>query len=86
MTKQKWTIPDKYRITLIIFTITLIITSCRTGTTDETGAPKTVSYVDLKKYAGTWYEIARYPNSSEKLRGQYGNVYTNRRWNDERHE
>lgn len=24
---------------------------------------KTVKYVDLKKYAGTWYEIAKIPNS-----------------------
>lgn len=25
-------------------------------------APQTVEYVDLERYAGTWYEIARYPN------------------------
>ena len=25
--------------------------------------PKTVKYVDLKKYAGLWYEIAKIPNS-----------------------
>lgn len=25
--------------------------------------PKTVDYVDLKKYAGLWYEIAKIPNS-----------------------
>ena len=25
-------------------------------------APQTVDYVDLERYAGTWYEIARYPN------------------------
>lgn len=28
--------------------------------------PKTVDYVDLDKYSGLWYEIARYPNSFEK--------------------
>jgi lipocalin len=27
---------------------------------------RTVSVVDLQKYAGTWYEIARFPNSFEK--------------------
>jgi apolipoprotein D and lipocalin family protein len=27
---------------------------------------KTVDSVDLKRYAGDWYEIARYPNRSEK--------------------
>jgi apolipoprotein D and lipocalin family protein len=25
--------------------------------------PKTVKYVDLKKYAGLWYEVAKIPNS-----------------------
>ena len=25
--------------------------------------PKTVNYVDLKKYAGLWYEVAKIPNS-----------------------
>ena len=33
--------------------------------TQET-APPTVPQVDLDKYAGLWYEIARYPNSFEK--------------------
>jgi apolipoprotein D and lipocalin family protein len=28
--------------------------------------PKTVENVDLKKYAGLWYEIARIPNSFQK--------------------
>jgi apolipoprotein D and lipocalin family protein len=27
---------------------------------------KTVNFVDLKKYAGTWYEIARFPNYFQK--------------------
>lgn len=30
------------------------------------GKPATVDRVDLTRYAGTWYEIARYPNSFEK--------------------
>lgn len=30
------------------------------------GEPATVDAVDLTRYAGTWYEIARYPNSFEK--------------------
>lgn len=29
-------------------------------------APETVTRVDLDKYAGKWFEIARYPNSFEK--------------------
>lgn len=28
--------------------------------------PQTVSYVDLNRYTGLWYEIARYPNSFQK--------------------
>lgn len=28
--------------------------------------PKTVKYVDLKKYAGLWYEIAKIPNRFQK--------------------
>ena len=27
---------------------------------------KVVGYVDLKRYTGTWYEIARFPNSFER--------------------
>jgi apolipoprotein D and lipocalin family protein len=32
----------------------------------KTGELKTVSFVDLKRYGGTWYEIARYPNKAQK--------------------
>jgi apolipoprotein D and lipocalin family protein len=32
----------------------------------ETPAPKTVPAVDLGRYTGTWYEIARYPNRFER--------------------
>ncbi|WOI54625.1 lipocalin family protein [Parvularcula sp. LCG005] len=31
----------------------------------ETAPPETVQNVDLNRYAGLWYEIARYPNSFE---------------------
>lgn len=30
------------------------------------GPPPTVPQVDLKRYTGTWYEVARYPHSFEK--------------------
>jgi len=33
---------------------------------DERSAMTTVPHVDLKRYAGTWYEIARYPNRFQK--------------------
>lgn len=32
----------------------------------ETAAPPTVEGVDLERYAGRWYEIARYPNWFER--------------------
>ncbi|MCX6246524.1 MAG: lipocalin family protein [Bacteroidetes bacterium] len=34
----------------------------------EGGIPvvKATGYIDLKRYTGTWYEIARFPNSFEK--------------------
>lgn len=31
----------------------------------ETAEPRTVASVDLERYQGLWYEIARYPNSFE---------------------
>lgn len=34
--------------------------------TGQTSELKTVATVDLKKYAGTWYEIAKYPNRFQK--------------------
>ena len=42
--------------------VTLLLTSCASFTTkaDEQD-PTVVSEVDLNKYAGKWYEIARYP-------------------------
>jgi apolipoprotein D and lipocalin family protein len=32
----------------------------------KTDELKTVSFVDLQRYGGMWYEIARYPNKSQK--------------------
>jgi apolipoprotein D and lipocalin family protein len=36
------------------------------GTAHPQERPAVVSAVDLKKYSGTWYEIARLPNSFER--------------------
>ena len=41
-------------LTALLFT-SLIIAQQKT--------PETVKYVDLKKYVGLWYEIAKIPNS-----------------------
>jgi apolipoprotein D and lipocalin family protein len=45
---------------LVIFGVALF------GAAYSQEKPTVVSTVDLKKYAGTWYEIARLPNSFEK--------------------
>jgi len=47
---------------LITALIMLSITACKSEQKDLT----TVKELDLTKYAGTWYEIARLPNSFEK--------------------
>ena len=43
--------------------ILLIIISISLNLFPQQNPPKTVKYVDLKKYAGLWYEIAKIPNS-----------------------
>lgn len=43
-----------------IVMITLFITALSAFA--QEAPPKTVDYVDLKKYAGLWYEIAKIPN------------------------
>ncbi len=53
------------RFLVSTFTI-LILLAAREGRPAELQAPETVPFVDLKKYAGTWYEIARYPNRFQK--------------------
>jgi len=48
-------------VTLIILTIIISLNSCKTYK-----ELSTVKEVDINKYLGTWYEIARLPNSFEK--------------------
>ncbi|MDA3820034.1 MAG: lipocalin family protein [Candidatus Delongbacteria bacterium] len=45
----------------IFFIFPVMLFSCKT-----TDTPTQVGSVDIDKYAGTWYEIARYPTSFEK--------------------
>jgi apolipoprotein D and lipocalin family protein len=40
------------------------------ATTPERPPVRTVAAVDLQRYAGTWYEIARFPNSFQDGRGR----------------
>ncbi len=56
-------------ISLLLFSVFSGCSLLKTGSTEPL---KTVSYVDLSRYIGTWYEIARYPN-----RFQEGCVGTN---------
>jgi apolipoprotein D and lipocalin family protein len=41
-------------VILILYSVSLF---------SQTNSPETVNYVDLKKYIGLWYEIAKIPNS-----------------------
>ena len=51
-----------HKILYIPLSILMLITSCAS----DMKTLKTVSEVDLSRYAGKWYEIARLPNSFEK--------------------
>ena len=53
---------------LVISLCTLFISGCATTTTVRLQLPplETVAYVDLQRYAGTWYEIANYPQRFQR--------------------
>jgi len=45
----------------------LALVACRSGSSaPAVTAPRTVTRVDLNRYLGQWYEIARYPNRFQK--------------------
>ena len=50
---------------ILIFLFALMITSCML-VKDTTPPLNVVPFVDLTRYAGTWYEIARYPHKFQK--------------------
>ena len=52
----------------IIFTFVVLfsLSGCVSKSDHNTKSMKTVNPVDLNKYLGTWYEIARFPHSFEK--------------------
>lgn len=52
-------------LTFILFTVT-VFGALKSKTDDKQIQVKTVEYVDLNKYAGKWFEIARYPNKVQK--------------------
>jgi apolipoprotein D and lipocalin family protein len=50
----------------LIFSMLLIVNGC-INMQEKTSVPlQVVPYVDLKRYTGTWYEIARYPHSFQE--------------------
>ena len=50
----------------IFFLIILFLSTTLSIGQEMQNEPKTVKYVDLKKYAGLWYEIAKIPNRFQK--------------------
>ncbi len=46
--------------------IILLIVTVAMNIFSQQDTPKTVKYVDIKKYAGLWYEIAKIPNRFQK--------------------
>ncbi len=62
-------------VTAALAMLGLALTSCST-TTNKVTAPATAQSVDLKRYTGRWYEIARLPmpfqKSDEAAMAEYG--------------
>jgi len=56
----------RLRFVVPVFTTLFLFAVAREGGPADRVEPKTVPSVDLKKYAGTWYEIARYPNRFQR--------------------
>jgi len=52
----------KWRLIILLF----LSGSCQAQKSEPMINTETVKNVDLEKYAGTWYEIARFPHSFEK--------------------
>ncbi len=49
-----------------LLTYIMIVILCMAATTLKSQSLQTVPYVDIKKYAGKWYEIASYPQRFQK--------------------
>ena len=52
--------------TIAIVFIVLTVTGCRNMSKQASNPLSVVPYVDLNRYTGIWYEIARYPNSFQE--------------------
>lgn len=61
---------------LPLISSTFFISACFRETSRTTPPPETVSNVDLLRYAGTWHEIARYPNRFQEGCHDISTTYT----------
>jgi len=67
------------KVTLIfaLLTLAVVCLGSRTAQADTSLPPlQTVQQVDLKRYLGQWYEIARYPNRFQKGCRESSATYT----------
>jgi apolipoprotein D and lipocalin family protein len=53
-------------IPTLLVAVTAILLSVNEGRAKDATPPTTVPHVDLKRYAGLWYEIAKIPNRFQK--------------------
>jgi len=51
---------------MTFFAMLIAMATVSTAQSANTSPLKTVEHVDLERYAGTWYEIARYPNRFQR--------------------
>ncbi len=51
---------------IFIVASSIVFCSCLSATHAPLRPPEVVSHVELSRYTGTWYEIARYPNRFQK--------------------
>ncbi len=54
------------RLLIFFLTLSLMIISCKSGEQMGKIDTTTVKQVDINRYVGRWYEIARFPHSFEK--------------------
>ncbi len=55
---------------LIHLPLGLLLALAACGTTPDQPPPQTVAALDLQRYLGTWFEVARLPNSFQDSRGR----------------
>src|SRR5690349_4300911 len=54
------------RTTLCLICACLLLPACTRQTKPTGNQPRVVPHVDLSRYSGTWYEIARAPNNFQE--------------------